>query len=321
MKNEILLVDESGVRLDKYLAERFKDISRSQLQKHVRSGDILVNGEVKPVNYRLNINDKIELDIDSEESAETHIEPQNIPLNIIFEDEDIIVVNKPAGLTVHPGVGNRDRTLANALAYHFSNLSDLNGPLRPGIVHRLDQGTSGIIVVAKNNSAHIRLAEQFSERTVDKIYYGITWGKWSKASGIISGAMARKRRDPTMYQVDMSGKKAETGFKVLKETGYFSIMNFFPKTGRTHQIRVHSAFKGHPILGDEKYGGGKSRIKGYIPEITKKMDDIFKHIDRHLLHAQKIKFNHPKSGLEISFSSDLPVDIQNIVAAIDKLNA
>lgn len=320
LKNETFIVNESNIRLDVYLAERIEDISRSLIQKYIKNGSVLVNDEIRPVSYRLNEGDRIKLNLEFTEFNESSIEPQNIPLDIVFEDKDIILIDKPAGLTIHPGVGNRDGTLANALAHHFKNLSDVNGPLRPGIVHRLDQDTSGLVVAAKNNAAHMRLAEQFSSRKVKKTYFGITWGKWGDSNGTIDQPIGRKRSDPTTYQVSINGKSAETKFKVLKETEYFCYTNFFPITGRTHQIRVHSAFNGNPIVGDEKYGGGKSRIRGYIPEIIKKMEELFKIIDGHILHAQMITFEHPRTGSELKFESILPDKIKNIVERIEELN-
>lgn len=320
MIHDILIVKKSGVRLDKFLAEKYSDISRSQLQKHIKNGNVLVNGEGKISNYRLGEMDEVKVDIDEEIVNETYLEPQNIPVNIIYEDESIVVVNKPAGMTVHPGVGNRENTLANALAYHFNKLSDINGPSRPGIVHRLDQDTSGVLVIAKDNYSHNKLAEQFSSRKVKKVYYGITWGKWKTMKGAIDEPLGRKRSDPTTYQVNIIGKDAQTNYQILEETEYFSILNYFPKTGRTHQIRAHSAHVGHPIIGDEKYGGGRSKISGYIPEISKKMDILFKSVNRHLLHALQITFTHPKTNTGVTYSADLPEDIQDAVSKIKTLN-
>jgi 23S rRNA pseudouridine1911/1915/1917 synthase len=320
LKNDILIVDKFGIRLDKFLADNISEFSRSQLQKYIKNGNVTVNGEIKPVNYRLNIDDKIHIDISKNISDNVFVEPQNIPIDIIFEDNDIIIINKQDGMTVHPGTGNKDGTLANALAYHCTQLSDINGSIRPGIVHRLDKDTSGIIIVAKTNYAHMKLAEQFSKRLVKKMYYGITWGLWKEKEGLINQPIARKRTDPTSFIVNVAGKEAQTNYQVIKESQYFSFVNYFPKTGRTHQIRVHSAFSGNPIIGDTKYGGGLSRIKGYIPEISKKLESLFKIIQRHILHAQKISFIHPRSEREISFESDLPNDICNIINKIESLN-
>ena len=320
MKNDIVIVDKSGIRLDKFLADNIDEFSRSQLQKYIKNGNITVNGEIKPVKYRLNLDDKIHIDISDEIYDNDFVEPQDIPIDIIFEDDDIIVINKQSGMIVHPGTSNKDGTLANALAYYCAQLSDINGPIRPGIVHRLDKGTSGIIVVAKTNYAHMKLAEQFSNRLVKKVYYGITWGNWKEEEGLIDQPIARKRNDPTSFIVNVTGKEAQTNYQVIKESQYFSHVNYFPKTGRTHQIRVHSAFVGNPIIGDTKYGGGLSRIKGYIPEISKKMELLFTIVQRHILHAQKISFIHPRNEKEINFESDLPDDIQNIINTIDTLN-
>ena len=320
MKNDILIVDKSEIRLDKFLADNIDEFSRSQLQKYIKNGNITVNGEIKPVKYRLNLDDKIHIDISEEISDIDFVEPQEIPIDIIFEDNDIIVINKQAGMTVHPGTGNKDGTLANALAYYCAQLSDINGPIRPGIVHRLDQDTSGIIIIAKTNYAHMKLAEQFSNRLVKKVYYGITWGTWKYKKGLIEQPIGRKRNDPTSFNVNITGKEAQTNFKVIKESQYFSYINYLPKTGRTHQIRVHSAFYGNPILGDVKYGGGLSRIKGYMPGISKKMESLFKIIQRHILHAQNISFIHPRSGKDMSFGAELPDDFQNIINKIESLN-
>ena len=158
----------------------------------------------------------------------------------------------------------------------------------------------------------MKLAEQFSERIVKKMYYGITWGKWKTELGMINEPIARKRSDPTTYNVNIDGKEAYTEYRVIGNSEYFSFVNYFPKTGRTHQIRVHSAFMGNPIIGDEKYGGGNSKIKGYIPEIIKKMNTLFTNVNRHILHAQKISFIHPRNKSEVSFKAELPNDIQNI---------
>jgi len=320
LKNDILIVDKSGIRLDKFLADNISEYSRSQLQKYIKNGDIKVNGEIRPVKYRLNIDDKININISEDIFNSTFVEPQDIPIDIIFEDDDIIIINKQAGMTVHPGTGNVDGTLANALAFYCKQLSDINGHIRPGIVHRLDKDTSGLIIVAKTNYAHMKLAEQFANRLVKKVYYGITWGHWKEKVGLIDQKIGRKRTDPTAYIVNVTGKEAQTKYQVVKESQYFSHVNYFPKTGRTHQLRVHSAFSGNPIIGDTKYGGGISRIKGYIPEITKKMESLFKIVQRHILHAQKITFIHPRSEKEMTFESDLPNDIQNIINKIESLN-
>ncbi len=320
MNNDILVVDTFGIRLDKFLADKMDELSRTQLQKYIKNGDITVNGDTKSVNYRLNINDKIQIEIQNDISDNDFVEPQDIPIDIIFEDDDIIILNKQAGMTVHPGTGNKDGTLANALSFHCNQLSDVNGPIRPGIVHRLDKDTSGIIIVAKTNFAHMKLAEQFASRLVIKIYYGITWGNWKEKEGVIDQPIARKRTDPTAYIVNVTGKGAQTKYQVIKESQYFSFVNYFPKTGRTHQIRVHSAFAENPIIGDTKYGGGLSRTKGFIPEISKKMESLFKIVNRHILHAQKISFMHPRNGKEMSFKADLPEDLQNIINKIDTLN-
>jgi 23S rRNA pseudouridine1911/1915/1917 synthase len=320
LNNDILVVDTFGIRLDKFLADKMDELSRTQLQKYIKSGDITVNGEIKSVNYRLNIDDKIKIEIQNDIPDKDFVEPQEIPIDIVFEDDDIIIINKQAGMTVHPGTGNKNGTLANAISFHCKQLSDINGPIRPGIVHRLDKDTSGIIIIAKTNFAHMKLAEQFANRLVKKVYYGITWGNWKVQEDVIEQPIARKRTDPTAYIVNVTGKEAQTKYQVIKESQYFSFVNFFPRTGRTHQIRVHSAFAGNPIIGDTKYGGGLSRTKGFMPEISKKMESLFKIVNRHILHAQKLSFLHPRSGKEMSFEANLPDDILDAINRIESLN-
>ena len=320
MKNDTIIVKEAGLRLDKFLADRLTEYSRSQIQKYIKDGSITVNSDEKSPNYRINTKDIIRLTIPENIIIPEYIEPQNIKLDIIYEDDDLIVIDKPSGMTVHPGTGNPTDTLANALAYHYKKLSNINGPIRPGIVHRLDKDTSGIIVVAKTNFAHNGLAEQFTKRVVKKVYFGITWGNWKKSNGVVDQPIKRKRNDATSFAVNINGKKAITEYKIIKSAQYFSYVNFFPKTGRTHQIRVHSAFMNYPLLGDEKYGGGIKYGKGFTPEISKKIKALFEIVNGHILHAQELFFIHPRSNKKVTFRVDLPPDIEKIINEIKILN-
>lgn len=307
-------------RLDKFLSSHLSDFSRTQIQKMINDGLVLVNGVHFKVGYKLDGSETIHYTLPKLEPEMNRIEPEKIPLEILFEDDAIIAINKSAGLVVHPGVGQKSGTLVNALAYHFNQLSDMNGSLRPGIVHRLDQNTSGVILVAKNNKAHANLAAQFEQRTIQKEYVGITWGCWKEIEGLIDDSIKRKRSDPTSYQIDESGRQALTHYKTVIAGSILSEVNFFPKTGRTHQIRVHSASINHPIFGDEKYGGGLNKTKGFVPEITQVLKQLLKGISRHALHAKRISFRHPSTEKQVEVNAPIPGDLEKIIEAFPRIN-
>ena len=309
-----LLSDAGGgnIRLDKFLSTQLPDLSRTQIQKMITDGLVQVDQFPSKASMKLEGIKKISYTFPDLELEPTQIKPEAIELNILFEDEMVIAINKPPGMVVHPGVGRPNGTLVNGLVYYFDQLSDLNGKLRPGIVHRLDVGTSGVILIAKNNTSHANLASQFEKRTIKKEYYGITWGLWKDSSGEINGAIKRKRTDPTIFQIDSSGREASTRYQVLNQGDYISSVAFYPKTGRTHQIRVHSASMHHPIFGDNKYGGGSNKTKGFIPEVTKRLKNSLKQIARQALHAKRITFIHPETKKEIDIEAPIPTDIKNI---------
>ena len=300
-------MQDVGLRLDKFLVTNIPESSRSKIQKHIKNGKVVVNGLFKKTGYKLEINDEIKiLNSPMIPKKEDYLIPENIKLNIIYEDSDIIIINKPSNLVVHPGAGNKSGTLANGLKYHFKNLSKLNGIQRPGIVHRLDSGTSGIMIIAKTDSSHNSLAKQFQFRQVKKEYTAITWGNFFPKKGIINSPIGRKKRDPTSFKIDIDGKKSETAYKLLENINHFSLVSFFPKTGRTHQIRVHTSSMGFPIFGDEKYGGGKTRIKGFISEYGKIYLELLSRFEGHALHANKITFFHPRTNKEVTFRTKIP---------------
>jgi len=309
-----------NTRLDIFLTSILTDLSRTQIQNMIRDGLVLVNDQPSKSGLKLDGSESIKYSIPQIESELNHIEPEDIPLDILYEDDHILAINKPAGLVVHPGVGNKTGTLVNALAFHFENLSDINGNLRQGIVHRLDEYTTGVILVAKHNKAHAHLASQFENRTIQKEYVGVTWGNWKQLEGSISGSIKRKRSDPTTYQVDESGRQALTQYKTMNQGSILSEVNFAPKTGRTHQIRVHSASMNHPIFGDEKYGGGLSKAKGFIPEVTSTLRRLFKGISRHALHAHKISFQHPFTGKNTQIDAPIPDDIKTLIRGFDLIH-
>lgn len=309
--------EDVGLRLDKFLVSQMPDHSRSRIQNWIRSGNILVNGLNRKTGYSLEPNDEIKVNPPKVVDQNSNLMPEQMDLNILFEDEEIVIINKPAGLVVHPGTGNRTGTLVNGLIDHFNSLSDLNGQTRPGIVHRLDADTSGIMVIAKTNMAHANLADQFQDRKIKKKYTAITWGLWTENSGEIDQPIARKKQDPTSYIVSIHGKSSLTKFEVEKKYRHLSKVSFFPKTGRTHQIRVHSAYLGFPIFGDEKYGGGLSKTRGFLPEFTHFYKQKMKRLNRHALHATRLEFTHPTTKKSIFFESPLPSDFFNLVEVIE----
>ena len=313
-------IEEIGKRLDHYLLGHLTQYSRSRVQSFIRSGQILVNGNKCKTGYSLEMNDIIQVDVLKEESNLKKLVPENLNLSIIHEDESIVVINKPAGIIVHPGTGINSGTVANGLAYHFQKLSNVNGDLRPGIVHRLDKDTSGVMVIAKTNSAHTFLADQFKDRKVKKKYIGLTWGLWDNVKGEINEPLLRDKKDPTKYSVNANGKNSITKFKVEKIFRHSSLLSFFPFTGRTHQIRVHASYCGHPIFGDEKYGGGISRSKGFLPEFKSHYKKMIQKFNRHALHAEKLELIHPISKQIIKFDAPLPQEYLDLVKSINLLN-
>ena len=310
---------EVGIRLDHFLTKTLTEHSRSQIQLLIRSGKILVNNKNCKTGYSLELNDIISILHPERQKELSTITPEPMNLEILYEDEDIAVINKPSGMVVHPGKGNTSKTLANGILHHFNHLSNLNGLNRPGIVHRLDKDTSGLILIAKNNSAHNILSEQFKNRKVKKEYYALTWGLWEEKEGQIDEPLQRDRKDPTRFCISLNGKKSITKFQVYKEFQHCSLMKFFPKTGRTHQIRVHSANLGHPIFGDEKYGGGLSKTKGFINEYSSAYKKLMLKFDRYGLHAKKLEFFHPRSKSPIDFESKLPEEFVKLVEELDNL--
>ena len=311
--NNRVITGEENMRLDHYLVKQLPEVTRTQIQKMIKQEFVTVNGKLEKANYRLQVGDTVvakPMDIEPEIDS---IIPEDIPLNILFEDDDIIIINKQAGLVVHPGKGNYTGTLVHGLKHHCENLSTLNEALRPGIVHRLDQETSGIMVVAKTNNAHSNIAAQFQDRTVEKTYMGISWGIWKEKEGCIDVSLKRNRKNPTTFCVDESGRKAVTYFKVLQDFRYMSVVEFYPKTGRTHQIRIHAMHMNHPIVHDEKYNGGVNRTKGFLPEVQRDIKLLLKKMNRHGLHAKQLSFNHPISGERVNFTAELPQDMQTMI--------
>ncbi len=304
------------VRIDKYLADRIMNISRTRIQNAANAGNILVNSvPVKP-NYKVKPGDLIQIVLPNP-PKEIELIPENIPLNIVYEDDDVLVVNKEAGMVVHPAYGNHSGTLVNALMWHFKDLPMFNtGENRPGLVHRLDKNTSGILVVAKNEYALNRLSKQFFERTTDRRYNALVWGILNPPEGTITGNVGRSIRDRKIMQVfkdGEEGKTAITHYKTLEEFGYISLVECKLETGRTHQIRVHFSHIKHPIFNDEEYGGNQI-IKGTtFTKYHQFISNCFKILPRQALHAKSLAFDHPVSGKRLSFDSELPDDMGQVI--------
>ena len=306
-----------GTRLDHFIVSNLNSYSRSRIQSWIKAGFILVNGEKCKTGYHLDLNDKIKINIPQDTHKPIKLKPENLELDIIFEDEYLIAINKSAEMVVHPGVKIANGTLVNGLIYHFENLSDINGKTRPGIVHRLDKGTSGIILVAKTNKVHAELANQFQKRKIIKEYIGMTWGLWKNKKGKINKPIARDKKDPRKFRVNSHGKSSVTYYEVKKEFNHCSLISFFPKTGRTHQIRVHSSYYGNPIFGDNKYGGGKVKTKGFLNEFTSFYYKQINCFPRHALHAYSLEFRHPKSKDIINLKAPMAPEFLNLIESFD----
>jgi 23S rRNA pseudouridine1911/1915/1917 synthase len=299
--------EHAGVRLDAYLALQIEGWSRARLQRLIESEDVLVNGRVVKSSYKLREHDEIEVDLTTPPTD--RFEPENIPIDIVYEDETLVVVNKPAGLVVHPAGGTPSGTLANALAYHFQQLP--NAGVRPGIVHRLDRDTSGLLVVAKTEAALENLSDQFRDRTVFKSYLALVHGRLASTSGRIDQPLARDRANRTRMAVVRGGRNALTLYRVRRAFQRFTLLDVELKTGRTHQIRVHLAWLKHPVVGDETYGAGRdnqiqdARLRAQI-----------RNLNRHFLHAEKLAFTHPETRELVKFESPLPAELSEVLAWI-----
>ncbi|MFP4083186.1 MAG: RluA family pseudouridine synthase [Candidatus Aminicenantes bacterium] len=298
MPKKEFLIPSSGAdqRLDLFVSSCIQELSRSRIQKLIEKGDIKVNGQIKKSSYKLRAEDRVEAEYDLYPAQE--IEPENIPLHVVHQDQHILIIDKPSGMVVHPGAGKKSGTLVNALLYNFPDLQDIGAEERPGIVHRLDKETSGLMVVAHSIKAFHSLQQQFKGRKVEKLYLGLIWGKMPDRKGEISWSVGRHPKYG--QRVSIKTKKprpAHTRYAVLEEYTESSLLEIKPITGRTHQIRVHFASAGHPVVGDTRYGGKKARFK----------------IPRLFLHACGLSFFHPETGKRVKFSSPLPEELKDFL--------
>lgn len=293
---DVLLIDEEarGKRLDVFLADREKELSRSHIQKLIEGGAVLVNGRAVKANYKLRTGDSVEIHVP--EAQAWKILPEAIPLDVLYEDEDIIVINKARGMVVHPAAGVSSGTLVNALLHHCKDLSGINGVIRPGIVHRLDKDTSGVMVAAKNDAAHVDLAEQIRLKTAHRIYQALVLGTIAEEKGVIRAPIGRHPTERKKMAVVPNGKEATTFFRVLERFSSYTFVECRLQTGRTHQIRVHMAYIGHPLLGDPKYGK-KSPFA----------------IEGQALHSAELMLTHPRTKERLRFAAAMPADMEEIL--------
>ncbi|MEO6133143.1 MAG: RluA family pseudouridine synthase [Saprospiraceae bacterium] len=308
------------VRVDKYIQTKLEGISRNKIQNGIRAGAVKVDGESIKPNHKLRPGQTITILLPRPIELNESITPEEIPLDIRYEDNDVMIIHKPAGLVVHPGVGHHGGTLVNALAWHLqnSNLPVLpgNSPDRPGLVHRIDKDTSGLMVIAKNDYAMTHLARQFFDHTIIREYNAIVWGAPEPKEGIIEGHLGRDprfRQLMTVFVEGESGKEATTHYKVLEDLYYVSLVKCILETGRTHQIRVHMKHIGHPVFNDERYGGDRI-LKGTVFTKYKQfVDNCFLLCPRQALHARTLGFEHPVTGEQMYFNADLPADMQSLL--------
>jgi 23S rRNA pseudouridine1911/1915/1917 synthase len=292
--------EEAGQRIDKWLSDQMEDVSRSQIQQWIKEGRVKIAESVIKSNYKVADQDEVVVSIPA--PVEMNIQAEAIPLNIVFEDEDVVVINKPRGLVVHPAPGHYSGTLVNGLLAHCKDLSGINGVLRPGIVHRIDKDTSGLIMVAKNDKAHVSLAKQLKDHTVTRKYVGLVHGNISHDQGTVDAPVGRDPHDrQAMTVTAKNSKPAVTHFVVLQRLGNYTLVEYKLETGRTHQIRVHMKFIGHPLVGDPKYGHTDS-----VP------------IEGQALHAQVLGFVHPSTQKYIEFETHIPEDMKQLMDWISK---
>ena len=300
-------------RLDIFLTHAIENATRSKVQKLIDADLVKVNGVIVKANYQVKPSDVIEA-VHPITPRPEETEPEDIPLDIVYEDDYLLVINKPAGMVAHPAYANYTGTLVNALLHHTKKLSGLNEPGRPGIIHRLDKDTSGLLVVAKDDFTHAKIAEQFSKRTVDREYHAVCWGKFKEKKGEINFNIVRSKKDRKKFSVSESqGRTALTLYEVLEEFEFTSYLKINLKTGRTHQIRVHLSGIGKPVFGDPTYGGRQINYGSDLPKVRARVQNLLDIIPRQALHAKTVGFFHPAKKEKMFFNSELPEDIKLLI--------
>lgn len=311
---------QAMLRIDKYLVDRMEHCSRNRIQAAADGGNILVNGKAVKSSYRIKPLDSISI-VMPYPKREVEIVPEDIPLEIVYEDEDVILVDKRAGMVVHPGHGNYNGTLVNALTWHLRNLPLFQeGDMRAGLVHRIDKDTSGLLVVAKNERAHARLARQFFDHSITRRYVALVWGNFTEEEGTIEGNIGRSPKDRLkmcVFPDGSDGKSAVTHYRVLRRYGYVTLVECRLETGRTHQIRVHMEYIGHPLFNDARYGGDRILKGTTFSKYKQFVENCFALMPRQALHARSLGFVHPATGVEVCFESELPADFRAVLEKWD----
>jgi len=305
---------QSILRVDKFLMQLIENATRNKIQQAAERGNIFANGVAVKSNYKVKPLDEIKVML-SHPPFENRIDPENIPLDIVYEDEALLLINKPAGLVVHPGHGNYTGTLVNALAYHFENLP-MNSSERPGLVHRIDKDTTGLLVIAKTDQAMAHLAKQFEDKTTEREYIAIVWGNVKEDAGTIEGNLARHAKDRmqmAVYDDPDIGKPAVTHYKVLERFGYITVISCNLETGRTHQIRAHMKHIGHPLFNDERYGGHLILKGTTFTKYKQFVENCFKILPRQALHAKTLGFEHPTTKEYMRFDTEVPQDMKDCI--------
>lgn len=308
-------------RIDVFLANSVENATRSRIQKLIKFGGVTANGVVVKPNYQVCPNDVLDLTIPTNPRPD-ETEAEDIPLDIVYEDPYLLVVNKPAGMVAHPSLGNYTGTLVNALLHHTKRLSDLNeDSFRPGIVHRIDKETSGLLLIAKDEWTHAQLAKQFYHHTIDREYWAVCWGRFKQQKGEIVGNIARSNKDRKIFTVsELEGKHAHTFYEVIEEFDFASLVKLKLKTGRTHQIRVHLNHVHHPIFGDPTYGGRKIVYGLELPKIKARVENLLEIMQRQALHAKTLGFIHPHTKEKVFLESNLPEDFTELLSKLRNKN-
>lgn len=306
-----ILPQHEGQRLDRYLADQRPEHSRSRLQKLIAEGAVFLNGKTTRSSYRVVTGDSITIEIPP--PIDSTINPEDIPLDIFFEDDHVLVIDKPVGMIVHPTGGVTSGTLVNALLSHCTHLSGINGVLRPGIVHRLDKDTSGLMVVAKSDEGHRGLAAQLEARAMKRRYLALIWGGFEEDEGRVEAPVGRQRKNRKRMAVSQNGRFAATRWKIRARYDFLSLLSLALETGRTHQIRVHLAHLNRPVFGDLLYGGREERLHGIAPLFRRRATHLLAQTNRQMLHATQLTFVHPVTKEEMAYRAHPPRDMQNVL--------